>query len=150
MSTPEQHFDTCRQWHEYFDGKLRTIGARAPAPTLGETVTDYRKKVLVQAKKAFIPRNHELRQFSLDDVRGDALTVLEPQILNAAVVEANNPLNVPPGELKKIERLDEYGKVRTIDFIGQEHFVKQMGRPGHFARLFNERTKEWFPPAARR
>ena len=26
--------------------------------------------------------------------------------------------------------MDEYGKVKCIDFVGQESFVKQMGRPG--------------------
>jgi hypothetical protein len=92
--------------------------------------------VLVKAKRAFIPRTHELRQFSLDDIRADALQVLEPQLLNACVAEANNPQNVPAGELRKIERLDEYGKVKTIDFIGQESFVKQMTRPGRRVTSF--------------
>jgi hypothetical protein len=146
MSTPQDHFDTCRRWQEYYDDKLRTIGMRAPSPVLGQTVADYCRKVLVQTKKAFIPRTHELRQFSLNDVRGDALAVLGPQILDAAVVEANNPQNVPKGELRKIERLDGYGKVSTIDWIGQESFVKQMSIPGRRMSIFNERTREWFPP----
>jgi hypothetical protein len=46
------------------------------------------------------------------------------------VTEANNPKNVPPGEIRKIERLDETGRVRCIDWIGQDSFVKQMMRPG--------------------
>ena len=136
MSTDQQHYDTCRQWQEYYDNKLRTIGMRAPSPVLGQTVAEYCRKVLVQTKKAFIPHSHELRQFSLDDVRSDALAVLGPQILDAAVVEANNPQNVLAGELRKIERLDEYGKVKTIDWIGQESFVKAMGRPGRRVKSF--------------
>jgi hypothetical protein len=37
---------------------------------------------------------------------------------------------VKPGELKKIEELDETGALRMIRFVGQESFVKQMMRPG--------------------
>lgn len=63
-------------------------------------------------------------------LQSDALEALEPQLLKAVVTEANNPIHVPPGELKKIERMDEYGKVKCIDFIGQESFVRGMMRPG--------------------
>ena len=136
MSTPEEHFDAARKFQEFYDNTLRKIGMRAPAPVLGQTVNEYRRDVLVKAKRAFIPRTHELRQFSLDDIRADALQVLEPQLLNACVAEANNPQNVPAGELRKIERLDEYGKVKTIDWIGQESFVKQMMRPGRRVTSF--------------
>ena len=62
--------------------------------------------------------------------RSDALQALEPQLLRACVEEANNPAHVPVGELKKIERLDEYGKIRCVEFVGQESFVKQMTSPG--------------------
>jgi hypothetical protein len=162
MPTSQEHFDTCRQWQEYFDGKLRAIGMRAPAPVLGETVADYRRKVLVQTKKAFIPRTHELRQFSLDDIRGAALDALEPQILEAAAVEAVNPANVERGTLRKREEFDEYGAVKTIKFYGQDHFaiLPNFGvdanvsfgggaRPGRRARFFNRLTSEWYPPVRR-
>jgi hypothetical protein len=62
--------------------------------------------------------------------------VLEPQLLNACVVEAYNPQHVPVGELRKIEELDEYGKLKTIRWIGQESFVKQMGRAGRRVKSF--------------
>jgi hypothetical protein len=58
------------------------------------------------------------------------LAALEPQVLAAVEIEANNPQHVPVGQLKKIERLDEYGKVRCVEFVGQESFIKQMTRPG--------------------
>jgi hypothetical protein len=146
MATPEEHFDAARQWQERYDDKLRQVGMRAPEPVLGQTVSDYRRDVLIKAKKAFIPRTHQLRQFSLDDIKGDALNIIEQKILDAAVVEAQNPANVPPGELRKIERLDGYGKVKTVDWIGQQSFVRQMGTPGRRMSIFNERTREWYPP----
>lgn len=63
-------------------------------------------------------------------LRSDALPVFEQQLLPACVEEANNPQHVPPGELRKVEELDEYGKLKMIRFVGQESFVKQMMRPG--------------------
>jgi hypothetical protein len=69
-------------------------------------------------------------------LKADALAVFEPQLLSACVTEAENPQHVPAGELRKIDRLDEYGKVKTIDWVGQESFVKAMGRPGRRVRSF--------------
>jgi hypothetical protein len=77
-----------------------------------------------------LPQNHPLYQVQFRDLKSDALPVFEQQLLPAVVAEAVNPAHVAPGELKKIERMDEYGKVKCIDFIGQESFVKAMGRPG--------------------
>jgi len=83
MPTRDQHFEVCRKWQEHFDGKLSQVGMRAPEPVLGQTVSDYRRDVLLKAKRAFIPRTHQLRQFSLDDVKDDALGVIEQKILDA-------------------------------------------------------------------
>ena len=81
-------------------------------------------------KRTFLPEVHPLHQVQYRSLRSDALAALEPQLLRAVETEANNPAHVPPGELKKIERLDEYGKVRCVEFVGQEHFTKAMSRPG--------------------
>ena len=73
-------------------------------------------------------------------LEADTLAIFEPQLLSAAVVEADNPAHVPPGELRKIERLDEYGKIKYVDWIGQESFVKQVGRPDR--RVVSFRTPQ--------
>jgi hypothetical protein len=59
----------------------------------------------------------------------DTLQIFEPQLLQAAVKEANNPIHVPPGELRQVNELDDYGALKTIKFIGQDCFVKQMMPP---------------------
>ena len=130
MSTDQQHFDAARQFQAFYDETLRRVGAKAPQPTLGQSVNDYRRETLRQLKRTFLPEAHDLYQINYRGLPSDALGVFEPQILRACVDEANNPAHVPPGELKKIERLDEYGKVRCVEFVGQESFVKQMTRPG--------------------
>jgi hypothetical protein len=130
MATEQEHFAASRQFQEYYDSTLRHVGTRAPAPALGQSVNDYRRETLRQLKRTFLPQNHPLYQVQFRGLRADALPVFEQQLLPAVVQEANNPQHVPPGELRKIERMDEYGKVKCIDFIGQESFVKAMGRPG--------------------
>jgi hypothetical protein len=136
MSTPQQHFDAARRFQEFYDETLRKVGARAPQPTLGETVNHYRRETLRNLKRTFLPQNHDLYQVQFRQLKADALQVFEPQLLNACVVEANNPQNVPEGQLRKIEEYDEYGKVRMIKFIGQHSFVRDMMRPGRRVKSF--------------
>ena len=59
-----------------------------------------------------------------------ALVTLAPQLLAAHIKATNDPNNVPLGEIRKIERLDDYGRLKYIDRIGQHSFVKDMTRPG--------------------
>jgi hypothetical protein len=129
MSTPEEHFDAARKFQAFYDEALRKVGMRAPQPTLGQTVNDYRRETLRNLKRTFLPQNHDLYQVNYRGLPADALNGFEPQLLNACVTEANNPQHVPPGELRKVEELDEYGKLRMVKWIGQESFVKAMGRP---------------------
>jgi hypothetical protein len=130
VATEQEHFAASRQFQAYYDETLRRVGARAPQRTLGQTVNDYRRETLRQLKRTFLPQNHDLYQPNYRNMPSDALGVFEPQLLRACVEEANNPQHVPPGELRKIERFDEFGKVKCIDWVGQESFVKQMMRPG--------------------
>src|ERR1700738_5319812 len=117
MPTEQEHFDAARQFQSFYDEALRRVGARAPQPVLGQKVDDYRRETLRQLKRTFLPQNHPLYQVQFRGLRSDALPVFEQQLLPACVTEANNPAHVPPGELRKIERMDEYGKVRFIDWI---------------------------------
>jgi hypothetical protein len=136
MSTPDQHFDAARKFQAYYDETLRKVGMRAPEPTLGQTVNDYRRETLRTLKRTFLPQVHDLYQVQFRELKADALGVLEPQLLDAVVVEANNPVHVPLGELRKVEELDEFGKLKTIRWVGQESFVKQMMRPGRRVKSF--------------
>src|SRR5262245_57429881 len=136
MATPQEHLDASRKFQEYYDQTLRRVGMRAPEPTLGQTVNDYRREALRTLKRTFLPQNHDLYQVQFRQLKTDALGVFEPQLLSACVTEANNPQHVPLGELRKVEELDEFGKLKTIKWIGQESFVKQMMRPGRRVKSF--------------
>jgi hypothetical protein len=137
MATPEQHFDASRQFQAYYDSTLCKVGIRAPQPVLGQKVNDYRRETLRTIKQTFLPQNHELYQVQMRQLQADALKVFEPQVLQACVVEANNPVHVPRGELRKIEEMDQYGQLKFIRWIGQDCFVKQMMRPGRRVVSFN-------------
>jgi hypothetical protein len=128
--TEQQHFDACRQYQAYYDEYLREVGGRAPPPTLGQTVNDYRRETCRRFKRTFLPPIHDLYRVNYRGLRSDALSALEPQLLQACVVEANNPNTVPPGEFRKIDVRNQYGQLQMTKFIGPECFVKQMGRPG--------------------
>ena len=130
MATEQEHFDASRKFQAYYDEVLRKVGMRAPEPTLDQSVNDYRRETLRTLKRTFLPPVHELYQVQYRQLKADALGVLEKQLLDACVVEANNPAHVPPGELRKVEEFDQYGQVKTINWIGGESFVKAMGRPG--------------------
>jgi hypothetical protein len=136
MASEQEHFDAARKFQAFYDETLRKVGMRAPQPTLGQTVNNYRRETLRTLKRTFLPQVHELYKVNFRGLPPDVLNPFEAQLLSAVVVEANNPIHVPVGELRKIEELDEYGKLKTIRWIGQESFVKQMGRPGRRVKSF--------------
>ena len=136
MPSEQEHFNAARKFQEFYDNTLRKVGMRAPQPTLGQTVNDYRRETLRTLKRTLLPQVHELYKVNYRGLPADVLNPFEAQLLSAVVVEANNPIHVPVGELRKIEELDEYGKLKTIKWVGQESFVKQMGRPGRRVTSF--------------
>jgi hypothetical protein len=148
MSSEQEHFDAARRFQEFYDATLRKVGARAPQPVLGETVNHYRRETLRNLKRTFLPQNHPLYEVQYRDLKADALGIFEPQLLNACVIEANNPQHIPAGELRKIEEFDEYGKVKSIKWVGQEHFTRQMMRPGR--RVVSFRTDNGYVDASGR
>src|SRR5882757_2217728 len=103
MASEQDHFDASRKFQAYYDETLRRVGMRAPEPVLGQTVNHYRRETLRNLKRTFLPPVHDLYQVQYRQLKADALGVLEGQLLQACVVEANNPIHVPVGELRKIE-----------------------------------------------
>ena len=126
----QEHFNAARRFQEYYDRTLCEIGARAPQPTLGQTVTHYRRETDRQLKRTFLPQNHPLYEVQWRGLRNDSLDALEPQLMRACIQEANNPNTVEPGDFRKVEQRNSYGIVQAIKWIGPECFVKRMGRPG--------------------
>jgi hypothetical protein len=136
MATDQQHFDAARQFQEYYDRTLSRVGTRAPPPALGQTTNDYRRETLRQLKRTFLPQKHDLFQVQYRSLRADALDALEPQLLKAVAVEAINPTNFEPGELRLVPSIDPQTGVKTNNWYGAESFVKAMSRPGRRVESF--------------
>ena len=136
---------SARMFQERYDNALSPWDRRAPAPTLGQTVDDYRRETLVKMKK-LLPENHKLRipVRRLDD---DTLNILDPQICRAVRDEAYNPNTVPPGELRRVVEKDGNGAT-MVRFVGPQCFVREMGRPGR--RVLSFLTSAGFVDASGR
>jgi hypothetical protein len=123
---------TARDIQAQIDPWFLRVGLRAPEPVAGQSPNHYLAEMCRFLKREFLPPVHPLYKVNYRKIRDDS-TILNgfvPQLLEAVVVEAYNPNNVEPGEFRKIERKDEYGAVKFVEFIGPEHFTKAMGRPG--------------------
>jgi hypothetical protein len=94
---------SARTYQENYDETLRQVGMRAPQPVIGQSPDDYRRETLRTMKKMFLPVSHELYKVNMRGLPDEALPAIEPQVLNAVITEANNPNNVPRGELKQLK-----------------------------------------------
>jgi hypothetical protein len=124
-----------RVLQERYDNCLSAWGARADAKPLSHDVDDYRRDHLVRIKK-LLPENHELRKVQVRSLPSDALNVLEPQILKAASDSAFRPDAVPRGHIERRESIDGNSGRKIVHWLGQESFVKEMGRPGRRVTSF--------------
>jgi hypothetical protein len=101
---------SARLYAERYDQFGREIGFRAPDPTLGVHPNDYRREVLRTLKKTYL-QNHKLYSINMRGLPDDVLPQFEEQVLQAIRQEAYNPRNVPTGEIRRLDKLDEFGKL---------------------------------------
>jgi hypothetical protein len=143
MTLEAENLDVCQKFRAHYDEQLaRHVGVQVPQPKPGQDVNEYRADCLRTFKRTFLPQTHDMYKVNYRRLIADGnisiFNNFEPMLLEACKVEANNPAHVPRGELRKIEERDPYGQVRVIKFIGQESFVKQMGRPGRRVVKFRQ------------
>jgi hypothetical protein len=121
-----ENLEACREWQAYYDEALcRKVGTQAPPPKPGQDVMDYRVECCRTFKRAHLPQNHRLYKMNWRGLAEDHVTLrnFEPQLMEACVLEAYNPENVPKGQLKKVNELNEFGQVTSTRYIGQDSFV---------------------------
>jgi hypothetical protein len=136
MATEQQNFEMARQWQEKFDRTLEELGARADSPVLGQTCNDYIRESFRTMKRTFLPQNHDVYKMNMRGLPADALVPTWESLLKPAIQqEAFNPATVPPGQFREIKRTDANGQKVHV-FIGQDSFVKQLGRPGRRVASF--------------
>jgi hypothetical protein len=135
-----------RIYQERYDNALAPWDQRAPAPVLGEDIDTYRRNTLVKIKR-LLPDDHNLRKIQIRRMDDNVLNVFEGQLLKACRTEAYNPKTVPVGEFRRVVEIDNNG-LKIVKFIGQQSFVKEMGRPGR--RVVSFRTDQGFVDASGR
>jgi hypothetical protein len=145
MATLEQdHFRASTQYQERYQSTVGDkVGFNVPAPTLGESVNTYRCKVLRDLKHQFLPKNNQYYKINyLRDLRNDSTTlnIIEPQILAEVLAQAQNPANVPPGEMRKVIEVNPDNGMKMVKWIGQTSFVVGMGQPPR--RVISFRTPQ--------
>ena len=63
MNTEQDHFDSVQTgFRNFTTTTLREVGGRAPAPSLNQSVNDYRRETLRTLKRTFLPQDHDLYQ----------------------------------------------------------------------------------------
>jgi hypothetical protein len=151
LTHDNDHFAGCRRFQEYYQDTVNEVGGRIPAPVFGQSVNEYRCEVLRLLKRTFLPPNNQYYKVNYRGLKNDsaALAALEPQLLREVVVQANNPANVPKGEIREIKEYDRTGALMSSRFIGQESFVKTMGRPGRRVLGFLHNDGHFYNPSGR-
>ena len=114
------------------DAVYQGFGQRAPRPLEGEELLSYRKR-LARQLKAHSPNWKNTKFGKLDD---ETFSTIETQVYADATTAASNPVDLNPGELRMVTKIDPTTGLRTNVFYGNESFVKQMGRPGRRVASF--------------
>jgi hypothetical protein len=124
---------SARQFQARADSALEPWNLRAPGPVMGQPIDEYRRDLLVMAKKQ-LPDDHKLRRVSVRKLEPDALAIMESQIYPAVKSAAMRPDSVPAGELREVKEVGPDG-LKITKFIGTTSFVKDFTREARHARI---------------
>jgi hypothetical protein len=128
---------SARVYQERADSALAPWNIRAPAPTLGQDVKEYRRDLAVRLKK-LLPEAHELRRVQYRRLDDQTLGAFEPQLFNAVRNLAYDARSVPKGEMRGVPEVDQ-GGTKSVKWIGDTSFVKDFTRPGRRVVSFMHR-----------
>jgi hypothetical protein len=113
---------SARVYQQRYDDALAPWDMRAPGPTLGEDITEYRCKLAILAKKQ-LPEGHQLRKVSYRRMDTEIFDKFEPDLLRAVQRAAYDASSVPPGHSREVVELDRNG-MKLKKFVGQTHFIQ--------------------------
>jgi hypothetical protein len=132
LEQARKHGEACVRHQSRYDSAYRGLGlSGAPPRNDGEYPGDYRRRLLGGVRDKLSP-SHPFANVDFDDLDTPAIKAIEPQILEAAEREAQNPSpeNLPAdGSLVQRDSVGPMGS-RTTTFFGRRSFIADMGRPG--------------------
>lgn len=109
---------------------------RAPANLPGETLADYERR-LVTPFRQFSKAWSDVKMSELPD---SAFRNAKEQIYADAMRAAENPPDLGEGELRRRDVVDKETGARRIEWLGNESFIKALGRPARRVAGFKQRT----------
>jgi hypothetical protein len=116
---------------------------RAPTPVLGCDPDEYRRSLLIKAKK-LLPGDNRLRHVEVRKLPSNALERFEDMIYPAAKATAYDRDSVADGETRRVVQTDTNG-MKIINWVGNRSFIHDFARPGHRARIRTPDTHPgWF------
>jgi hypothetical protein len=118
---------SARVYQERYDSSLQPWDLRAPAPVLGEDISEYRARLAILAKKQ-LPEDHELRKIQYRRLDSRVFDNFEPQLLQAVQKAAYDATSVPPGQFRQITEVDGNGN-KVVKFVGPRSFVEDFKAP---------------------
>jgi hypothetical protein len=135
MTIAADNRNACIQYQAYYnDNFCQHVGTTPFAPVENEMVDHYRARFCNHVKRQYLRPDRDLRNVGFHELSRQnmtAFTTIERQLLDEARVDALDPATVPLGEIRAVPIRDPLtNHVKEIRYIGQEHFTKQIGRPG--------------------
>jgi hypothetical protein len=126
---------------QIFNDALSGWGRTAPAPGSDESYYPYLRRC-ISAAQSFLPADHTYgaHKYDFEDrsqTPTEVLSLLGDKVLAGAKAALYDPTTVKKGGMREIVlRNDDTGAVTERRFVGQDCFVKAMGRPGRRVTSF--------------
>jgi hypothetical protein len=108
------------------DDLLDHWGLRAPAPVLGESALNYRRRIMQMISNRLpgtSQLNSQLREIDYGRCDDATLTALEPELFSAAKAAVYDPSWMDEGGFREVIERDSNG-LAIQKFIGRDSFVK--------------------------
>ena len=118
------------------DSVAQQFGKRATPPLLGETVRDYAQR-MVRIYQAY---SAKWKDVDLSGVTQLVFDNIAKEVYADAEIAARKPLDLKPGQLREIQKIDPVTGMRTTEFVGAAAFFGGLTRPARAVTRFNVRN----------
>jgi hypothetical protein len=111
-----------RQYQARADSAFETWNMRAPAYVVGESLDQYRRRLVKLAQRQ-LPDDHRLRHIPIKRLDDDILNGYEQEIFADCKEAGTRPDSAAPGELREVVTINPQNGQKTITFLGNRSFV---------------------------
>jgi hypothetical protein len=124
-----------REYQARADDALSTWNIRAPAFIAGESLDDYRWRLVKEVQKR-LPETSTWHGKKIGKLWNNGFEQVENEIYRDCRTAGTQPDSAAPGELRAIERADPITGWKTVEWVGRRSFIHDMKRPIRYVRGF--------------